>query len=270
MDKKLVKELKKKCPHGVQPGNFLPMDPTKNTFDHLYFTSVLAKRGLLGSDAQLLNSPVGLDLVTKYSQPGSSFFSDFAAAMVRMGSIQWATQGEVRINCSQTNSWTNFGNDLNEILSWFLKEQSIILKSQYSPLLVILDFHTFSCYRTQCNEKATPPGGLLRMNERNRITKHVSRPFPAFLQTSWKFWAPGCHSTASSSSAMESRVYDHTLPFTKLERRRDILDFFDEFDDTISCFLKHWLFGLKRVVWQLFTTFVQAFRLLLINGESWW
>ncbi|BFI27903.1 peroxidase [Marchantia polymorpha subsp. ruderalis] len=104
MDKKLVKELKKKCPHGVQPGNFLPMDPTKNTFDHLYFTSVLAKRGLLGSDAQLLNSPVGLDLVTKYSQPGSSFFSDFAAAMVRMGSIQWATQGEVRINCSQTNS----------------------------------------------------------------------------------------------------------------------------------------------------------------------
>ncbi|KAL2641771.1 hypothetical protein R1flu_009358 [Riccia fluitans] len=103
LDARLARQLKRKCPPDVRPGAFLPMDPTKNIFDHLYFCAVLARRGLLGSDAQLLTSPVGLELVTKYCQPDSSFFSDFAAAMVKMGNINWATQGEIRRNCSVIN-----------------------------------------------------------------------------------------------------------------------------------------------------------------------
>ncbi|OAE32415.1 hypothetical protein AXG93_4866s1000 [Marchantia polymorpha subsp. ruderalis] len=70
------------------------MDSTKNTFDHLYFKAVLNNKGLFQSDANLLTNPVGKELVTRYSKAGSSFSSDFAAAMTKMSNIQWATDGE--------------------------------------------------------------------------------------------------------------------------------------------------------------------------------
>ncbi|KAG6544534.1 hypothetical protein Mapa_014052 [Marchantia paleacea] len=98
----LAKQLKKKCPQN-ENGSTLAMDSTKNTFDNLYFKAVLNNKGLFQSDANLLTNPVGKELVTRYSKAGSSFSSDFAAAMTKMSNIQWATDGEVRRFCSVIN-----------------------------------------------------------------------------------------------------------------------------------------------------------------------
>ncbi|KAL2629473.1 hypothetical protein R1flu_014159 [Riccia fluitans] len=103
IDPKFAKELKEKCPQNQQ-GSELSMDSSKSTFDNLYFKAVLAKKGLFESDANLLTNPVGLELVTRYSKPVSSFYSDFAAAMLKMSNIQWSTDGEIRRVCSAINA----------------------------------------------------------------------------------------------------------------------------------------------------------------------
>ncbi|KAL2629471.1 hypothetical protein R1flu_014157 [Riccia fluitans] len=102
IDPKFAAELKKKCPKNQQ-GSILSMDPTKNTFDLLYFKAVLANKGLFESDANLLTSAVGKQLVRKYSKPGSSFLDDFAAGMRKMSNIGWGSEGEVRKVCSAVN-----------------------------------------------------------------------------------------------------------------------------------------------------------------------
>ncbi|KAG6554576.1 hypothetical protein Mapa_003594 [Marchantia paleacea] len=102
LDSDLAEQLKKKCPQN-EDGEILDMDPTKDTFDNLYYKAVLANKGIFHSDAQLLTNEVGKKLVTKYSVPGSSFSQDFAAAMVKMSNIQWNPQGEVRRICSAVN-----------------------------------------------------------------------------------------------------------------------------------------------------------------------
>ncbi|KAL2629469.1 hypothetical protein R1flu_014155 [Riccia fluitans] len=103
IDPKFANELKKQCPQNQQ-GSELSTDSSKNTFDNLYFKAVLAKKGLFESDANLLTNPVGLELVTRYSKPGSSFYNDFAAAMLKMSNIQWSTDGEIRRVCSVVNA----------------------------------------------------------------------------------------------------------------------------------------------------------------------
>ncbi|KAL2629475.1 hypothetical protein R1flu_014161 [Riccia fluitans] len=103
IDPKFANELKNSCPQNQQ-GSELSMDRSKNRFDNLYFKAVLAKKGLFESDANLITNPVGLELVTRYSKQGSSFYSDFAAAMLKMSNIQWSTDGEIRRVCSTVNA----------------------------------------------------------------------------------------------------------------------------------------------------------------------
>ncbi|URE42374.1 Peroxidase [Musa troglodytarum] len=63
------------------------------------------KKGLLHSDQQLFGGGSTDSLVTTYSTNTARFFSDFAAAMVKMGNISplTGTDGEVRLNCRKTN-----------------------------------------------------------------------------------------------------------------------------------------------------------------------
>ena len=83
-----------------------PLDAVTCTlFDNFYFRNLVKKKGLLHSDQQLFSGGSTDSLVTTYSTNTARFFSDFAAAMVKMGNISplTGTDGEVRLNCRKTN-----------------------------------------------------------------------------------------------------------------------------------------------------------------------
>ncbi|URE42377.1 Peroxidase, partial [Musa troglodytarum] len=95
------------CPSsGGGDDNLSPLDAVTCTlFDNFYFRNLVKKKGLLHSDQQLFGGGSTDSLVTTYSTNTARFFSDFAAAMVKMGNISplTGTDGEVRLNCRKTN-----------------------------------------------------------------------------------------------------------------------------------------------------------------------
>ncbi|XP_062211206.1 peroxidase 70-like [Phragmites australis] len=97
--------LRANCSQSGGDGNLAPLDATPNAFDNAYFGDLLAQRGLLHSDQQLFNGGSTDALVRAYASSAAQFGSDFAAAMVRMGSIGVLTgnQGEIRLSCSKVN-----------------------------------------------------------------------------------------------------------------------------------------------------------------------
>ncbi|KAM0012195.1 putative peroxidase [Helianthus debilis subsp. tardiflorus] len=105
MDQNYIARLKLKCKPRDQttlaeldPGSFL-------TFDDSYFRLVTKGRGLLESDAALLNDPETRAYLIQSISHGSTFFKDFGVSMVKMGRIGVLTgsQGEVRKVCTKTN-----------------------------------------------------------------------------------------------------------------------------------------------------------------------
>lgn len=100
--------LRVNCPQSGGNGNLAPMDlATPNTFDGAFFSGLLSQRGVLHSDQQLFSGGGGPTdaLVQTYASNAAQFRDDFAAAMVRMGSIGVLTgsQGEIRLSCSRVN-----------------------------------------------------------------------------------------------------------------------------------------------------------------------
>ncbi|XP_022133643.1 peroxidase 52-like, partial [Momordica charantia] len=78
------------CPNSAGSGdnNLAPLDlQTPNGFDNNYFKNLLQNRGLLQSDQVLFNGGSTDSTVRNYANAPARFFSDFAAAMVRMGDI---------------------------------------------------------------------------------------------------------------------------------------------------------------------------------------
>ncbi|MED6156049.1 Peroxidase 52 [Stylosanthes scabra] len=97
-----------KCPRpsGVGDNNLAPLDlQTPASFDNHYFNNLIDRKGLLHSDQQLFNGGSTDSIVRGYSTNPSSFFADFASAMIKMGDINPLTgsQGEVRKNCRRVN-----------------------------------------------------------------------------------------------------------------------------------------------------------------------
>ncbi|KAJ9147874.1 hypothetical protein P3X46_029990 [Hevea brasiliensis] len=87
-------------------GNLAPLDlVTPNTFDNNYYSNLIARRGLLQSDQVLFSGGSTDSIVNEYSTDSSSFNSDFASAMVKMGNIDPLTgsQGEIRRVCTAIN-----------------------------------------------------------------------------------------------------------------------------------------------------------------------
>ncbi|KAG0499342.1 hypothetical protein HPP92_004033 [Vanilla planifolia] len=68
--------------------------------------NLLGFRGLLHSDQELFNNGTQDALVRQYARNRALFYSDFVAAMVRMGAISplTGTNGEIRLNCRKVNS----------------------------------------------------------------------------------------------------------------------------------------------------------------------
>ncbi|XP_010683553.3 LOW QUALITY PROTEIN: cationic peroxidase 1 [Beta vulgaris subsp. vulgaris] len=99
--------LQANCPSNGGDNNLSPLDKTSpTTFDNAYFTNLLSLEGLLHSDQQLYSGNGNTDSqVSSYSSSSSTFFTDFANAMVKMGnmSVLTGTNGEIRTNCRNTN-----------------------------------------------------------------------------------------------------------------------------------------------------------------------
>ncbi|KAL0399885.1 UNVERIFIED_CONTAM: Peroxidase 27 [Sesamum radiatum] len=107
MDPNYVAALKRRCPP-ADTTTIVQMDPGSfKNFDTDYYTLVRKRRGLLQTDAALLNNNVTSAYVQLHSSSSgdSSFFKDFAESMVKMGQIGVLTgsAGQIRKICSAIN-----------------------------------------------------------------------------------------------------------------------------------------------------------------------
>ncbi|KAK6919696.1 hem peroxidase [Dillenia turbinata] len=94
------------CPASGGDTNLAPIDgQTPSRFDNAYYQDLTGRRGLFHSDQELFNNGTQDQLVRTYSFNNAAFFRDFAAAMVRLGSISplTGTSGEIRRNCRVVN-----------------------------------------------------------------------------------------------------------------------------------------------------------------------
>ncbi|KAG4920507.1 hypothetical protein JHK85_050085 [Glycine max] len=97
---------KSNCPSTDGDSNLSPLDVTTNVlFDNAYFKNLVNKKGLLHSDQQLFSGGSTDSQVTTYSTSSSTFYADFASAMVKMGNLSPLTgsSGQIRTNCRNVN-----------------------------------------------------------------------------------------------------------------------------------------------------------------------
>nr|BAK04533.1 predicted protein [Hordeum vulgare subsp. vulgare] len=107
VDPVFADKLKANCPASGPAGDsFLePLDVlTASVFDNNYYHNLAVRRGLLHSDQEMY-SGTGTEylagVVNQYRGSSTLFFAEFAAAMVKMGSIDPLTgaAGQVRAKC---------------------------------------------------------------------------------------------------------------------------------------------------------------------------
>ncbi|KAI0528884.1 hypothetical protein KFK09_001427 [Dendrobium nobile] len=93
---------KQNCPSSGGDSNLAPLDlQSPNRFGIDYYQNLVGRSGLLHSDQELFNNGSQDSLVRQYSTNTQLFFSDFAAAMVKMGALSPLTgsNGQIRLNC---------------------------------------------------------------------------------------------------------------------------------------------------------------------------
>lgn len=108
IDSSLAQTRQSNCPStsGSGDDNLAPLDlQTPTVFDNYYYKNLVGKKGLLHSDQELYNGGSTDSQVSSYGNSQGSFFSDFAAAMIKMGDISPLTgsSGEIRKNCRKVN-----------------------------------------------------------------------------------------------------------------------------------------------------------------------
>ncbi|RWR81237.1 Peroxidase 68 [Cinnamomum micranthum f. kanehirae] len=106
IDSSLATSLKSNCPSTGGDNNLSPLDAsTPTVFDNSYYKNLVNQKGLLHSDQQLYSGGSTDSQVTSYSTSSTTFFADFASAMVKMGNISplTGTNGEIRTNCRKVN-----------------------------------------------------------------------------------------------------------------------------------------------------------------------
>ncbi|RWW80345.1 hypothetical protein BHE74_00011311 [Ensete ventricosum] len=106
IDAAFASQRQQNCPSSGGDNNLAPLDvQTATEFDNAYYQNLVGFQGLLHSDQELFNNGSQDSLVQQYSTHSSTFFSDFAAAMVKMGNIKALTgsNGEIRLDCRNVN-----------------------------------------------------------------------------------------------------------------------------------------------------------------------
>ncbi|KAI3829488.1 hypothetical protein L1987_03613 [Smallanthus sonchifolius] len=93
------------CPTSGGDNNLSPLDSTATSFDNRYFSDLINQRGLLHSDQELFNGGSADAQVRTYNSNPTTFFRDFASAMLKMSNLSPLTgsSGQVRTNCRRTN-----------------------------------------------------------------------------------------------------------------------------------------------------------------------
>jgi len=107
IDATYAASLRASCPAqagGASDAALEPFDGSMpDAFDNAYFGNLLSQRGLLHSDQTLFGSGGGATdgLVSTYASSADQWGSDFAAAMVKMGTVGVLTgaSGKIRANC---------------------------------------------------------------------------------------------------------------------------------------------------------------------------
>ncbi|CAM0949103.1 unnamed protein product [Alopecurus aequalis] len=110
MDPAYAADLKQRCPSSGVPDNLLNNSAVSPTvLDNQYFKNVVARRVLFTSDAALLNRNDTAAKVAEMAADPAKWIAQFAASMVKMGSINvtTGTQGQVRTSCRKINSPVN-------------------------------------------------------------------------------------------------------------------------------------------------------------------
>ncbi|KAG6552031.1 hypothetical protein Mapa_006337 [Marchantia paleacea] len=107
LDSTYAAQLKQQCPFGADMVE-VQMDPTNggNTFDSMYYTNVMNKKGLFISDDSLIRTASGSALVQALAADSRvPFVSDFGAAMEKMIVLETLTapEGQIRKQCRFTN-----------------------------------------------------------------------------------------------------------------------------------------------------------------------
>ncbi|KAF2306520.1 hypothetical protein GH714_018998 [Hevea brasiliensis] len=106
IDSSFATSLKANCPTSGGDNTLAPLDLTSpNAFDNAYFRNLLSQKGLLHSDQQLFSGGSADAQVRAYSTNPTSFSTDFANAMVKMGNLSplTGTSGQIRTNCRKAN-----------------------------------------------------------------------------------------------------------------------------------------------------------------------
>ncbi|XP_074313697.1 peroxidase 5-like [Silene latifolia] len=108
MDPNFADALKTICPAHVvnSTTNAIPLDfGSPNRLDAGYYNSVLKHMVVFGSDQALLDNNKTRDMVKHYARYGGAWKKYFAAAMIRMGSIEVLVggEGQIRKNCRVVN-----------------------------------------------------------------------------------------------------------------------------------------------------------------------
>lgn len=108
IDSSFAKLRQANCPRASGSGdnNLAPLDlQTPTAFDNYYYKNLVNKKGLLHSDQQMFDGGSTDSQVRSYSNNQQAFFSDFVAAMIKMGDIKPLTgsSGEIRKNCRKIN-----------------------------------------------------------------------------------------------------------------------------------------------------------------------
>ncbi|KAL3834521.1 hypothetical protein ACJIZ3_009257 [Penstemon smallii] len=104
LNPQFAQDLKTKCPKPNQDssaGHFL--DSTQSVFDNDYYRRIVGGKGVFLSDQSMILDYRTKWIVEAFARDQSSFFSEFAASMVKLGNVGVNENGEVRVNCRVVN-----------------------------------------------------------------------------------------------------------------------------------------------------------------------